>query len=106
MAIPQPGLATTVPGISEPLVPAGVVSTDATLTGSGAAGSPLSVKQSYPLLLGSFLAAALPSAAAHPGALAIVTDATNLVWGTTVTGSGSSFILAWSNGTNWTVLGI
>lgn len=106
MAIPQPGLATTVPGISEPLVPAGVVSVDATLTGSGAAGSPLSVVQNYLKFLGSFVASALPSAAAHQGAFALVTDGTNVVWGTTVTGSGSAIVLAWSDGANWTVAAI
>lgn len=105
MSIPQPGLATTVPGISEPLVPPGTVSTDGSLTGTGSAGSPLSVVQSYALFLGSFLAAALPSAAAHQGALALVTDSNTVAWGATVVGSGTSPILAWSNGTNWTVVG-
>jgi hypothetical protein len=64
------------------------------------------VVQSYAKYLGAFVASALPSAAANLGALALVTDGTNIVWGTTVTGSGTAKVLAWSNGTNWTVVGI
>jgi len=78
------------------------VSTDSTLSGTGAASSPLSVA----FFLGTFLAAALPSAAAHAGKLAIVTDATNLIWGTTVTGAGTSIILAFCDGSDWTVAAI
>jgi|HubBroStandDraft_6_1064221.scaffolds.fasta_scaffold20349_6 hypothetical protein len=102
MALPKPGIQTTVPGISLPEVAPGTVTTDATLTGDGGA-TPLSVVQSYALFLGSFLAAALPSAAAHQGALAVVTDSNTVTWGATVAGSGSSVVLVFSDGTNWTV---
>jgi hypothetical protein len=105
MAIPQPGLATTVPGISEPLIPAGTVVTDGTLTGDGSS-APLSVVQNYALLLGSFLAAGLPDPTLNLGALAIVTDSSVILWGTAVAGGGAATVLVWSNGTNWTVLGI
>jgi len=105
MSIPQPGIATTVPGISLPEVAPGIVDTDATLTGDGSSGSPLSVVQSYALFLGSFIETGLPDPTMHQGALAIVTDSNTVTWGDTVTGSGTDVVLAWSNGTNWTVLG-
>lgn len=106
MSNAQPGIYSTVPGTILPEVGPGTVTVDATLTGTGAAASPISVVQSYRLALGSFLSAALPSPAAHLGATAIVTDSSVILWGTTVAGGGTSVVLVWSNGTNWTVVGI
>lgn len=37
------------------------------------------------------------------GSLAPVTDSTTTTWGATITGSGSSHVLAYCDGTNWTV---
>jgi hypothetical protein len=39
------------------------------------------------------------------GMVAYITDSTVATWGTTVVGGGSSKVLAWYNGTNWTVIG-
>jgi hypothetical protein len=48
----------------------------------------------------------LPTAsAANEGSLAFVTDSTTNTWGQTITGSGADHVLAYSNGTNWTVAG-
>jgi hypothetical protein len=52
------------------------------------------------------LFAALPSAVGELGALAIVTDSTTIVWGATIAGSGLHTVLAFSDGTNWTVAAI
>jgi hypothetical protein len=43
----------------------------------------------------------LPTAA--EGMVAAVTDSTTVVWGATITGGGSNHVLAYYNGTNWTV---
>jgi len=46
----------------------------------------------------------LPAAAAgNAGTQAVVTDSTTVVWGATITGGGANTVLAFSNGTNWTV---
>jgi hypothetical protein len=42
-------------------------------------------------------------ASAGEGALAVVTDSNTNTWGATVAGSGSNHVLAYCNGTNWTV---
>jgi hypothetical protein len=50
--------------------------------------------------------ATLP-ASPDAGTIAYITDATVVTWGQAVTnGSGSSKVLVWYNGTNWTVFGI
>lgn len=38
------------------------------------------------------------------GTIAAVTDSTTVVWGATITGTGMNHVLAFCNGTNWTVL--
>ena len=46
----------------------------------------------------------LPAASAtYKGALAWVQDSTTVVWGATITGGGSNMVLAFCDGTNWTV---
>jgi hypothetical protein len=47
--------------------------------------------------------ASLPTAV--EGMLVAVTDSTTTTWGATITGGGSSHVLAYYNGTNWTVAG-
>jgi hypothetical protein len=47
----------------------------------------------------------LPAASTVTGALAAVTDSTTIVWAATITGGGTNNVLAYSNGTNWTVAG-
>jgi hypothetical protein len=47
--------------------------------------------------------ASLPTAV--EGMLVAVTDATTNVWGATITGGGANHVLAYYNGTNWTVAG-
>ena len=39
------------------------------------------------------------------GQIASVTDSTTATWGATVAGGGANTVLAWWNGTNWTVIG-
>jgi hypothetical protein len=39
------------------------------------------------------------------GMIAYVTDSTTNTWGATISGSGSDKVMAWYNGTNWTVMG-
>lgn len=48
--------------------------------------------------------ASLPSSPIT-GQLAIVSDSNTGVWGDTIAGGGSNFVLAWYNGTGWTVVG-
>lgn len=47
--------------------------------------------------------AALPSGV--PGMLATVSDSNTNVWGAAISGGGSNQVLAFYNGTNWTVAG-
>lgn len=50
--------------------------------------------------------ASLPAAAAgNKGMIAAVTDSSTATWGATITGGGANNVLAWSNGSNWTVIG-
>lgn len=50
--------------------------------------------------------ASLPAAsAANEGSIAAVTDSTTAVWGATITGGGANHVLAYSDGTQWTVAG-
>lgn len=35
-----------------------------------------------------------------------ITDSNTVVWGATIAGGGANKVLAWFNGTNWTVVGI
>lgn len=42
---------------------------------------------------------------ANEGDSAAVTDSTTATWGATITGSGTLHVLAYCNGTNWTVVG-
>lgn len=46
--------------------------------------------------------AQLPSPPAA-GMTAYVTDSNTAVWGATIAGGGANAVLAWYNGTNWTV---
>lgn len=56
------------------------------------------------LLDGGVPVASLP-AAGIPGRLAVVTDANATTWGSTVSGGGANTVLAWDNGSNWTIIG-
>jgi hypothetical protein len=42
---------------------------------------------------------------ATTGALACVTDSNTATWGATIAGGGANVVLAFYNGTNWTVAG-
>lgn len=58
------------------------------------------------ILLDAQTFASLPAAAAAlKGAMATVSDSTTVVWGATITGGGANPVLAFCNGTNWTVAG-
>jgi hypothetical protein len=49
---------------------------------------------------------ALPAASSTiEGAIAAVTDSSTNTWGATISGGGSNHVLAYCNGTNWTVAG-
>ena len=52
-------------------------------------------------------AVAFASVPATPveGMLVAVTDSTTATWGATITGGGANHVLAYYNGTNWTVAG-
>lgn len=49
--------------------------------------------------------ASLPSAVGLEGAMRGVTDSNTNVWGAIIAGGGANHVLAYSNGTNWTVAG-
>jgi hypothetical protein len=49
--------------------------------------------------------ASLPAASGNEGMLRAVTDSTTNTWGATISGSGTHHVLAYSDGTNWTVVG-
>lgn len=50
--------------------------------------------------------AALPAcSASYAGATVPVNNSTTAVWGATITGGGANFVMAFCNGTNWTVMG-
>lgn len=51
----------------------------------------------------SYAFASLPTGAT--GMMAVITDSDTTTWGATISGSGSDTVLAWYNGTNWTVAG-
>ena len=54
--------------------------------------------------LGPVTFSALPTCgSASEGSVNPITDSTTATWGATVTGGGSSHILAYCDGTNWTV---
>jgi hypothetical protein len=44
--------------------------------------------------------------AASRGKIAVVTDSSTATWGATIAGGGANVVLAWHNGTNWTVIGV
>lgn len=50
-----------------------------------------------------FVFASLP--AAQTGMLAVVTDSNTVTWGATIAGSGANTVLAFYDGSNWTVAG-
>ncbi len=56
------------------------------------------------LELGAFAFADLP-ASPSAGTLAYVTDSNTVTWGATIAGSSTNKVLAFFNGTNWTVAG-
>lgn len=50
--------------------------------------------------------ASLPAAsAANEGAIAAITDSTTAAWGAVIAGGGANHVLAYSDGTAWTVAG-
>lgn len=59
------------------------------------------VSKIYQVTVGAF--ASLPAGA--EGMLAGVTDSTTATWGATITGGGTNHVLAYFDGTNWTVAG-
>jgi hypothetical protein len=67
-------------------------------------GIDLSVANSAGLSTTPTLFSSLPSCAmGTEGQRFAVTDSTTAVWGGTITGSGVNHVLAYCNGTNWTV---
>jgi hypothetical protein len=83
VAIPGPGIASTVPGTSF-------------------ADTPIPEPGSYLPLIGTFIVSALPAAAAgNKGQLAYVSDATLPAYAAPVVGGGGVFILVLSDGSHW-----
>lgn len=54
----------------------------------------------------NYLVGGLPAAAGATGSVAYVTDADTPVIGNTVVGGAAAKALVWSNGANWTVIGV
>lgn len=70
-----------------------------------AQGALLSTGFNTPVLRTSkYVFANLPTSPAE-GSIAYVIDSTTNVWGATITGGGSIQVLAWWNGSEWTVFG-
>jgi hypothetical protein len=67
-------------------------------------GNALTLRQANDTV-GAF-AAVTACAAGGEGALVVVTDSNTATWGATVAGGGANRVLAYCNGTNWTVAGI
>ena len=53
----------------------------------------------------SYTFATLPVQTA-PGKVYVVTDSTVAAWGAVIAGGGANTVLAWWNGTAWTVVGV
>lgn len=72
------------------------------LMGAGGTGAVFMALDEMQLHAGIF--ASLPAcSAAYHGQLAAVNDSTTNTWGATITGSGADHVLAYCDGTNWTV---
>jgi CDGSH-type Zn-finger protein len=52
----------------------------------------------------SDLSAATPCSPSTEGSMAAVTDSQASTWGSTITGGGSSHVLAYCDGTHWKVV--
>lgn len=79
----------------------GTMAGDFTLSGSlTMSGGTFTGFRLLPVLFGS-----LPSCSGREGALAPVTDSATATWGATITGSSTNHVLAYCDGTNWTVAG-
>lgn len=86
---------------------AGAMQNGAAATNVGALGGDLSGTLPNPsLLIRSVNFSGLPSAALSKGRVYIVNDATTATWRASVTaGGGANVVMAWSDGTNWLVMG-
>ncbi len=78
--------------------------TAATFPAAKRFGNALAIRQADDTV-GAF-AALTACASGGEGALAVVTDSSTATWGATVTGGGANRVLAYCNGTNWTVVAI
>lgn len=64
------------------------------------------IHPNVPIVLGPLPFVNLPPSASAAGRqLAVITDSNTNTWGANVAGGGSFTVLAWWNGTNWTVIG-
>jgi hypothetical protein len=71
------------------------------------AGNSTRLGNAYLQLISPQILANLPPAgASFLGAIAVCTDSHSVVWGATIVGGGANTVLAYCDGTNWTVLGI
>jgi hypothetical protein len=70
-------------------------------TGSSGATAGALVRQGTPLVGTPFVFSALP--AGVEGMLAVVSDSSVNTWGTAIAGGGANRVLAYYNGTAWTV---
>lgn len=77
--------------------------TDQVVVGTGISGttSSILVKQGSPLVGTPFVFSALP--VGIEGMLAVVSDSSVNTWGTVIAGGGANRVLAYYNGTAWTV---
>lgn len=68
------------------------------------AGDPPSLSFPQPAVQTGIAFGSLP-ATPVAGMIAHVTDSDTATWGATISGGGANVVLAWYNGTNWTVIG-
>jgi hypothetical protein len=79
------------------------VTTDGTLQVLTRAGADTAILRAATLRRTPVAFASLPTGA--EGMTASVTDSTTATWGATISGGGANHVLAYHNGTNWTVAG-
>jgi hypothetical protein len=77
--------------------------TDAVVVGTGISGATTQtlMRQGNPLVGMPFVFSALPVGV--EGMLAVVSDSSVNTWGTVIAGGGANRVLAYYNGTSWTV---
>ncbi len=95
------GLATPIPTVLGPNM---IQSSVTTIYQQGATPTALNVVGAYTQTFAN-LASCAAAAGAQEGVSMAVSDSNTTTWGATITGGGANHVLAYCNGTNWTVAG-